>query len=922
LIVDDLLVLGPIFVSPGGAYVTVPSLFDPGHPFIENLCVSLRLAGFALNFNVQRPFPSFSPLALFELFALFSDPEHYQVDPHGELANSLRVTLKDTWFVLPEAVLPLFPGSEGIVGRNVEFTMNLADFIGAVQQFMDIVKPAVLGTLEALRDGADDAQSIAERLQEIAGQAAAGDWRSLIALAPAPMRQLALGASFGGFTANAWLLLMDRDEARQQLRRRGKPAKARPRPKALKPGHDMSTSTLRSIGFKLPSRPGQPPLHDASDPAHNVMAGEAFAWVDTALMNAIDPPDDGGVVIVGAEVRVTEALRQRFFGWLASDGSFGFASQAGLDLLTLQVAGLEVPLPLAIMGRLLLAGSAKAGGVVRADVSANWDMLPGLVNLKIGTPQAPASWTLRSDGRFRLQGDAVVAIAGNTCRIDGTADVADSHCHVNGTLVMGEPEHLAVELAASGRFGPGPRFELAGNGQATLMGMALADVEGRADERGLAVAARLAVPQWKLPGGDSVPIEVDLRLEGSARWQGSQPNLRLGGTGRLALFGAAIASGRCGVESRRNKFNKTEMLTWIEGALRWHGREWLNARIELANDRLAVRGRTTLDFDITPPGSPMGLLLVLNLDASIALGLPGGGLEALAAYGDWLIGVRVEGPGHDRHIVPIAVGRMPALTRSELPQVLIHFPGFALPKLDAALDLPLPKLVLGEPKVIKVPDAVTFTLPELRPISDTKITTFFDSLLSALTLGQLEEFTFMTGVAYDDDEDDSTPTIDLGWSPDITVPTVLAVDWDGDAQLPLPFDAVPGFTLVLDWDATTKQFVILGELKPPPPKVHVEYDPEGIDIVGEFVLILNDTDCVMDLTGWVIHDAATRRRSYTFPSRTLAPGEQIRLWSKAGADDAHNLYWGRKQAVWNNSGDTAVLIDARGREMVRTSFGR
>ena len=36
-----------------------------------------------------------------------------------------------------------------------------------------------------------------------------------------------------------------------------------------------------------------------------------------------------------------------------------------------------------------------------------------------------------------------------------------------------------------------------------------------------------------------------------------------------------------------------------------------------------------------------------------------------------------------------------------------------------------------------------------------------------------------------------------------------------------------------------------------------------------------------------------------------------------GADDAHNLYWGRRQAVWTNTGDTAVLRDPDGSERAR-----
>jgi hypothetical protein len=44
------------------------------------------------------------------------------------------------------------------------------------------------------------------------------------------------------------------------------------------------------------------------------------------------------------------------------------------------------------------------------------------------------------------------------------------------------------------------------------------------------------------------------------------------------------------------------------------------------------------------------------------------------------------------------------------------------------------------------------------------------------------------------------------------------------------------------------------------------------------------------------------------------------LWSKSGANDPANLYWGQPRAVWNNTGDTAILLDASGNEVSRFSY--
>ncbi|NTU85611.1 MAG: lamin tail domain-containing protein [Chloroflexales bacterium] len=98
----------------------------------------------------------------------------------------------------------------------------------------------------------------------------------------------------------------------------------------------------------------------------------------------------------------------------------------------------------------------------------------------------------------------------------------------------------------------------------------------------------------------------------------------------------------------------------------------------------------------------------------------------------------------------------------------------------------------------------------------------------------------------------------------------------------------------------------------------IEYDPPGDDVAGEFVLIKNTGSDAADMTGWRLSDEANN--TYTFPSFTLAAGAEVRVWTRAGTDDAGNLYWGRTQAVWNNTGDTAILRDAGGTEVTRYSY--
>lgn len=102
------------------------------------------------------------------------------------------------------------------------------------------------------------------------------------------------------------------------------------------------------------------------------------------------------------------------------------------------------------------------------------------------------------------------------------------------------------------------------------------------------------------------------------------------------------------------------------------------------------------------------------------------------------------------------------------------------------------------------------------------------------------------------------------------------------------------------------------------PTLQVCFDPEGTDLQREHVLLRNGNATTLDLAGWTVEDAAKRPHRYRFAPLVLLPaGAALRLWSGRGTDDARNLYWGRRQAVWNNSGDVAILRDPGGVERAR-----
>jgi hypothetical protein len=95
----------------------------------------------------------------------------------------------------------------------------------------------------------------------------------------------------------------------------------------------------------------------------------------------------------------------------------------------------------------------------------------------------------------------------------------------------------------------------------------------------------------------------------------------------------------------------------------------------------------------------------------------------------------------------------------------------------------------------------------------------------------------------------------------------------------------------------------------------INYNPPGPDLQMEYVAIKNDTSAAINMGAWTLRDAANH--VFTFPPFVLGSGFGVFVWTKAGANDAENLFWGRRATVWNNAGDTAILRDSSGNEIAR-----
>lgn len=92
----------------------------------------------------------------------------------------------------------------------------------------------------------------------------------------------------------------------------------------------------------------------------------------------------------------------------------------------------------------------------------------------------------------------------------------------------------------------------------------------------------------------------------------------------------------------------------------------------------------------------------------------------------------------------------------------------------------------------------------------------------------------------------------------------------------------------------------------------VVYNPPGDDLDGEFVRIVNEGEEAVEMTGWLLQDAARSPHVFTFPTFTLAAGTAVQVWVGAGPNDVANLYWGLSSPVWNNDGDTVTLLTNSG----------
>lgn len=106
-------------------------------------------------------------------------------------------------------------------------------------------------------------------------------------------------------------------------------------------------------------------------------------------------------------------------------------------------------------------------------------------------------------------------------------------------------------------------------------------------------------------------------------------------------------------------------------------------------------------------------------------------------------------------------------------------------------------------------------------------------------------------------------------------------------------------------------------VKKPLDIVTVYYNPPGDDHANnagytkEYIQVKNTGTTTLTLTGYVIRDDGPQK--FTFPTGTkLAAGKTLTIRSGSGTNSSTTLYWKKASYIWNNTGDTARLYNAKG----------
>ena len=203
MICDNYQVITPLLGN-----IPIPFLADT-IPFFDQYCTNLRLAGFGINFELRRPFPSPDPLMIFELMGFLADPS-LPIDPAGRLADLMWAELSNARITLPPAVLGMFPEQGSMLTRELNVRINVGTVIALAQQLTGVVDDL----RERLAQTGDD---LGDFIDQFTRNPPPVTISEILDALPRELRRIELNGSFIGFDASAVFLLVSPDIFRTQL---------------------------------------------------------------------------------------------------------------------------------------------------------------------------------------------------------------------------------------------------------------------------------------------------------------------------------------------------------------------------------------------------------------------------------------------------------------------------------------------------------------------------------------------------------------------------------------------------------------------------------------------------------------------------------------------------------------------------------
>jgi hypothetical protein len=706
LIIDELLVLFGVFAGSAGL-MPIAFFADPTQPYFDNIAANLRVAGFEVNFTMQRPFPSPSPLAAIEAFGLISNPM-MPIDPDGTLANTIRFTLDKAYVRVPEYVREMFPAIGGIVEKEYGFTLNLETLISMVQTVIANAGPVV----DAIRATAD--QGIGAFTAALAEPVPFDPWQ-LVALLPPELRKFRTAGQLAGFSASACFVLATDAEARTSL--------------------DHPDGTAASTEVVLGS--------SQLDNRRLVTADESavlFRGIEFRAFSSDDldlAPDSGpapvlaggsGAVFVAARVRVAGRQRLRFLGRMYGNGSFALVASASAAPIELRVFGLRVPVIIESDARVWLVGSQQRSGYsgrLQAEGWIDWTPIPAVVRLQVGSGKQPARLALYSDGKFEITASATITLFDGAATIIGSGRITNELASFTGRLhyaptagqfpsliglAIDGAGHVVAGGTAGGPTGSDATVVFSGRGTVTVFGETFTQVEVEVADRRAAFELQVSrTSGTPSPLASAFPIlstcafalrargEVDLR-------RSTRPAFALEGEGHIKVLGAEIAGAGSirAIPAQTGGPSHDRFELAMRGDLRWQGRSWLGGHLSIGSAGLSIGGAANFGLEITSsqiPGTGVDvahLFFELQIEADFHVDVTGQQASFLFG-GSWTLAAGLPGSENSasRQIVPLASSTFRFDSAISPKLTLLNISGFSILPLGD-IELPLPVVTISE----------------------------------------------------------------------------------------------------------------------------------------------------------------------------------------------------------------------------------